>query len=79
MSDFDFVQIGKHAIRLDKIASIYFGPDTGGRPRVWIHFAGDLEADELILSDEAAETFTEWWDADTRMCVWVIDKEAQDE
>ena len=71
MSDFDFMQIGKHAIRLDKIACIYFGPNMDGRSRVWIHFAGDTEADELILSDEAAETFKKWWDGG-HVNLWVI-------
>lgn len=67
----DFVQIGNHAIRPENIAFIYFGPELViGHPRVWIHFAGDTANEELVLSDEAAETFMKWWGGCAN--VWVI-------
>lgn len=74
----DFVQIGRTAIRLDNIADIHFGPDSTGQSRVWIHMVGDVDDQEMVLTNEQADAFTSWWDAHANVRV-IGEEEKEDE
>lgn len=71
MSEYEFVQIGAVAIRLDKITCVQFDPSES---RVWLHFVGDSGPgfQAHTLTGASADAFRSWWD--TRANVYVIEQ-----